>query len=54
MYERGMGEIKQDYKTAIEYYERAIKEEVVDAYCNLGNIYALGLAQEQGVPKRHV
>lgn len=49
MYERGMGEIKQDYKTAVEYYEKAIKEEVVDAYCNLGNIYALGLGEEQGI-----
>ena len=51
MHERGMGEIKQDYKTAIEYYEKAIKEEVHDAYCNLGNIYALGLGEEQGIPR---
>jgi uncharacterized protein len=50
MHERGMGEIKQDYKTAIEYYEKAVKEEVHDAYCNLGNIYALGLGEEQGIP----
>jgi hypothetical protein len=46
-----MGEIKQDYKTAIEYYEKAVKEEVHDAYCNLGNIYALGLGEEQGIPR---
>ena len=51
MYERGMGDIKQNYKTAIEYYEKAIKEEVADAYCNLGNIYALGLGEEQGIPR---
>ena len=51
MHERGMGGIKQDYKTAVEYYEKAIKEDVVDAYCNLGNIYALGLAEEQGIPR---
>ena len=51
MYERGMGNIKQNYKTAIEYYEKAIKEEVADAYCNLGNIFALGLGKEQGVPR---
>ena len=51
MHERGMGEIKQDYKTAIEYYEKAVKEEVHDAYCNLGNIYALGLGEEQGIPR---
>lgn len=51
MHERGMGEIKQDYKTAIQYYEKAIKEEVHDAYCNLGYIYVLGSAMEQGVPR---
>jgi len=51
MHERGLGKIKQDYKIAVEYYERAIKEEVHDAFCNLGNIYALGLGMEQGVPR---
>ena len=51
MHERGMGEIKQNYKTAIEYYEKAIKEEVLDAYCNLGNIYALGLGEAQGIKR---
>jgi TPR repeat protein len=51
MHERGMGEIKQSYKTAIEYYEKAIKEEVLDAYCNLGNIYALGLGEAQGIKR---
>ncbi len=51
MHERGLGNLKQDYKIAIEYYEKALKEGVVDAYCNLGNIYALGLGEEQGVPR---
>lgn len=51
MHERGLGKVKQDYKVAIEYYQKAIKEEVHDAYCNLGNIYALGLGMEHGVPR---
>jgi TPR repeat protein len=51
IYERGLGNVKQDYKVAIEYYEKAIEEDVYDAYCNIGNIYALGLGEEQGVPK---
>ncbi len=51
MHERGIGSVKQDYKIAVAYYEKAIKEEVKDAFCNLGNIYALGLGMEQGVPR---
>ena len=51
MHERGLGKVKQDYKVAIQYYEKAIKEEMHDAFCNLGNIYALGLGMEQGVPR---
>ena len=51
MHEKGMGMIKQDYKIAVQYYEKAIKEEVHDAYCNLGSIYVLGLGMEQGVPR---
>jgi len=51
MHEKGMGLIKQDYKIAVQYYEKAIKEEVHDAYCNLGSIYVLGLGMEQGVPR---
>ena len=49
MHERGLGKVPQSYKTAVEYYLKAIKEEVKDAFCNLGNIYALGLGMEQGV-----
>ena len=49
MHEKGMGMIKQDYKVAVQYYEKAIKEEVHDAYCNLGCIYVLGTGMEQGV-----
>lgn len=51
MYEKGMGKIKQDFKTAVHYYEKAIKEEVNDAYCSLGNIYVLGTGMEQGVAR---
>jgi hypothetical protein len=51
MYERGLGNVPQSYKTAVEYYQKAVKEEVKDAHCNLGNIYALGLGMEQGVPR---
>ncbi|QWE22256.1 sel1 repeat family protein [Polynucleobacter sp. AP-Jannik-300A-C4] len=51
MYERGIGEIQQDYKTAVEYYEKAIKEEVIDAYCNLGNLYVSGLGADHGIAR---
>jgi len=51
MHERGLGKVPQSYKTAVEYYLRAVKEEVKDAFCNLGNIYALGLGMEHGVPR---
>ena len=51
MHERGLGKVKQDIKIAVEYYKKAIKEEVHDAYCNLGNIYALGSGMEQGIPR---
>jgi TPR repeat protein len=50
MHERGVGKLPQDFKVAVEYYLKAVKEEVTDAYCNLGNIYALGLGMEQGIP----
>jgi hypothetical protein len=51
MHERGLGKIKQSYKVAVEYYQKAVKEEVKDAYCNLGNILALGLGMEHGVAR---
>jgi len=51
MHERGLGKVKQDIKIAVEYYKKAIKEEVHDAYCNLGNIYASGSGMEQGIPR---
>jgi TPR repeat protein len=51
MHEKGMGLVKQDYKIAVQYYEKAIKQEVFDAYCNLGSIYVLGTGMEQGVPR---
>lgn len=49
MHERGLGKLPISYKIAVEYYQKAIKEEVKDAYCNLGNIFALGLGIEQGI-----
>jgi len=51
MHERGLGKVAQNYKVAVEYYQKAVKEEVKDAYCNLGNILALGLGIDQGVPR---
>mgnify|MGYP000558882100 FL=1 len=51
MHERGLGKVPQNYKIAVDYYQKAVKEEVKDAYCNLGNIFALGLGMEQGVPR---
>jgi len=51
MHERGLGKVPQSYKVAVEYYLKAIKEEVKDAYCNLGNIYALGLGMEHGIKR---
>jgi len=51
MHEKGMGKIKQDYKTAVQYYEKAIKEEVHDACCNLGSIYVLGTGMEHGIAR---
>lgn len=49
MHEKGLGKIKQDYKTAVHYYEKAIKEEVHDACSSLGSIYLTGIGMEQGV-----
>jgi TPR repeat protein len=48
MYERGLGSIQKDLKIAVQYYEKAIGNEVIDAYCNLGNIYTgvMGLHPE--------
>lgn len=51
MHERGIGKVPQDFKVAVEYYQKAVNEEVTDAYCNLGNIFALGLGMEQGIPR---
>lgn len=51
MHERGMGAIDRDVKLAVEYYEKAIKEDILDAYCNLGNIYVVGTGEDQGVLK---
>ena len=51
IHEKGLGKIKQDYKIAVQYYEKAIKEEVHDACCNLGSIYLIGTGMEQGVAR---
>lgn len=51
IHEKGLGKIKQDYKTAVQYFEKAIKEDVHDACCNLGSIYLMGTGMEQGVAR---
>ena len=51
IHEKGLGKIKQDYKTAVQYYEKAIKEEVHDACCSLGAIYLMGTGMEQGLAR---
>ncbi len=51
IHEQGTVGGKPDYKKAVEFYLKAIKEEVHDAYCNLGNIYITGSGVEQGIPK---
>lgn len=38
-----------DYKKAVEFYSKAIKEDVHDALCNLGNIYITGVGASQGI-----
>ena len=51
IHEQGTVGGKPDYKKAVEFYLKAIKEEVHDAFCNLGNIFITGSGVEQGVPK---
>ena len=51
IHEQGTVGGKPDYKKAVEFYSKAIKEEVHDAFCNLGNIYITGVGAEQGIPK---
>lgn len=34
--------MKKDPRRAVEYYERAIQEEIPEAYLNLGNMYLRG------------
>jgi len=49
IHEQGVIGGKPDYKKAVEFYTKAIKEEVHDAFCNLGNIYITGVGAAQGV-----
>jgi len=49
IHEQGTVGGKPDYKKAVEFYLKAIKEEVHDAFCNLGNIFITGTGSEQGV-----
>jgi TPR repeat protein len=51
IHEQGTVGGKPDYKKAVEFYLKAIKEEVHDAFCNLGNIFITGSGASQGVPK---
>jgi TPR repeat protein len=49
IHEQGTVGGKPDYKKAVEFYTKAIKEEVHDAFCNLGNILITGSGSAQGV-----
>jgi len=51
IHEQGVVGGKPDYKKALAFYSDAIKEEVNDAFCNLGNILITGVGAAQGVPK---
>jgi TPR repeat protein len=51
IHEQGTVGGKPDYKKAVEFYTKAIKEEVHDAFCNLGNIFITGSGSAQGVPQ---
>ncbi|QWD63861.1 tetratricopeptide repeat protein [Polynucleobacter sp. MWH-UH2A] len=51
IHEQGTVGGKPDFKKAVEFYAKAIKEEVHDAFCNLGNIFITGSGSAQGVPQ---
>ena len=51
IYERGLGMIEKNIRIAVEYYEKAIKEEILDAYCNLGLLYILGGNDSLDIPR---
>ncbi len=34
--------VEKDYKMAVRYFERASKQELIDAQCNLAFMYASG------------
>lgn len=51
IHEQGTVGSKPDYKKSVEFYTKAIKEEVHDAFCNLGNIFITGSGSAQGVPQ---
>ena len=51
IHEKGVIGGAPDFKKAAEFYTKAIKEEVIDAFCNLGNIYITGVGAAQGIPK---
>ena len=42
MYDEGLG-VNQDYKKAVEYYQKACDLGDSGAYCNLGVMYSSGL-----------
>lgn len=51
IHERGSIGGRPDFKKAVEYYTKAIEEDVHDAFCNLGNIYVSGIGVDQGIPQ---
>jgi len=51
LYETGQGEIKPDLAVAVKYYEKAVEENVTDAFANLGQILVTGSGEPFGVDK---
>jgi len=51
LYENGIGQLKPDLKIAVQYYEKAVEENVRDAYANLAQILISGAAEAFGVPR---
>lgn len=51
IHEQGIVGGQPDFKKAVEFYTKAISEEVHDAFCNLGNIFITGSGAVQGISR---
>ncbi|CAM8640420.1 MAG: tetratricopeptide repeat protein [Burkholderiales bacterium] len=51
MYENGVGKLKPDLGIAVRYYEKAVEEQIPDAYANLAQILVTGSGEPWGVKK---